>query len=86
MVETNSVELAMKWLFSRPEDHVQEDDELARALASSLGSSSKTSKVESIDKSMDILTKEGQTNDRKNMDRQYIKHCPGLSYLFTCNL
>ena len=24
--------------------------------------------------------------DRKNMDRQYIKHCPGLSYLFTCNL
>ena len=61
MVETNSVELAMKWLFSRPEDHVQEDDELARALASSLGSSSETSKVESIDKSMDILTKEGQT-------------------------
>ena len=46
MVETNSVELAMKWLFSRPEDHVQEDDELARALASSLGSSSETSKVE----------------------------------------
>ncbi|CBI39751.3 unnamed protein product, partial [Vitis vinifera] len=60
-VETNSVELAMEWLFSRPEDPVQEDDELARALALSLGSSSETSKVDSIDKSMDILTEEGQT-------------------------
>ena len=27
-----------------------------------------------------------EIGDRKNMDRQYIKHCPGLSYLFTCNL
>ncbi|RVW50067.1 E3 ubiquitin-protein ligase UPL1 [Vitis vinifera] len=42
-------------------DPVQEDDELARALALSLGSSSETSKVDSIDKSMDILTEEGQT-------------------------
>ena len=24
-------------------------------------------------------------NDRINVDRQYIKHCPGLSYLLTCN-
>ena len=23
--------------------------------------------------------------DRMNVDRQYIKHCPGLSYLLTCN-
>ncbi|XP_022131797.1 E3 ubiquitin-protein ligase UPL2-like isoform X2 [Momordica charantia] len=37
-VGSNSVELAMEWLFSHPED-VQEDDELARALALSLGSS-----------------------------------------------
>ena len=25
------------------------------------------------------------TPDRINVDRQYIKHCPGLSYLLTCN-
>ncbi|KAL7249065.1 hypothetical protein ACSBR1_011264 [Camellia fascicularis] len=59
-VETNSVEMAMEWLFNHAEDPVQEDDELARALALSLGSSSETSKVDSIDKSMDVLTDEGQ--------------------------
>lgn len=37
-VGSNSVELAMEWLFSHPEE-IQEDDELARALAMSLGSS-----------------------------------------------
>ncbi|KAL8126457.1 hypothetical protein AgCh_013662 [Apium graveolens] len=37
-VGLNSVELAMEWLFSHPEE-VQEDDELARALVMSLGSS-----------------------------------------------
>ncbi|KAK9112899.1 hypothetical protein Scep_020418 [Stephania cephalantha] len=37
-VGTNSVEMAMEWLFSHPEE-VQEDDELARALAMSLGNS-----------------------------------------------
>ncbi|KAJ9560583.1 hypothetical protein OSB04_005743 [Centaurea solstitialis] len=37
-VGSNSVELAMEWLFSHPEE-VQEDDELARALAMSLGNS-----------------------------------------------
>ncbi|XP_027904990.1 E3 ubiquitin-protein ligase UPL1-like [Vigna unguiculata] len=37
-VGSNSVELAMEWLFSHPED-IQEDDELARALAMSLGNS-----------------------------------------------
>ncbi|MCO5577516.1 hypothetical protein L7F22_031347 [Adiantum nelumboides] len=36
-VVTNSVEMAMEWLFSHPEE--QEEDELARALALSLGSS-----------------------------------------------
>lgn len=38
-VETNSVELAMEWLFSHPEEPAQEDDELAQALALSLGNS-----------------------------------------------
>ncbi|XP_071715402.1 E3 ubiquitin-protein ligase UPL1-like [Rutidosis leptorrhynchoides] len=38
-VGTNSVELAMEWLFSHPEEVQEEDDELARALAMSLGNS-----------------------------------------------
>ncbi|KAL6999109.1 E3 ubiquitin-protein ligase upl1 [Sarracenia purpurea var. burkii] len=59
-VEANSVEMAMEWLFSHIEDPEQEDDELARALALSLGSSSETSKVDNSDKSLDLLTEEGQ--------------------------
>ncbi|KAF6153803.1 hypothetical protein GIB67_001036 [Kingdonia uniflora] len=54
-VETNNVEMAMEWLFSHAEDPVQEDDELARALALSLGNSSETPKEDSSDK-----TKEAQ--------------------------
>ncbi|WJX63238.1 HECT-type E3 ubiquitin transferase [Trifolium repens] len=42
-VGSNSVELAMEWLFSHPEE-VQEDDELARALAMSLGNSESDTK------------------------------------------
>ncbi|KAK9930153.1 hypothetical protein M0R45_027205 [Rubus argutus] len=42
-VGSNSVELAMEWLFSHPEE-VQEDDELARALAMSLGNSESDAK------------------------------------------
>lgn len=61
-VGTNSVEMAMEWLFSHAEDPVQEDDELARALALSLGSSSETSKVDNTDKPIDVITEEGQTN------------------------
>ncbi|KAI6688704.1 hypothetical protein NL676_025532 [Syzygium grande] len=60
-VETNSVEMAMEWLFSHAEDPVQEDDELAQALALSLGSSSETSKIDVSDKSMDVETDGGQT-------------------------
>ncbi|KAL3503633.1 hypothetical protein ACH5RR_038082, partial [Cinchona calisaya] len=60
-VETNSVEMSMEWLFSHAEDPVQEDDELARALALSLGNSSKTSKVDNAEKSVDVLAEEGQT-------------------------
>ncbi|KAH8518946.1 hypothetical protein H0E87_000697 [Populus deltoides] len=59
-VETNSVEMAMEWLFSHAEDPVQDDDELAQALALSLGSSSEGSKVGNVDKSIDALTEEGQ--------------------------
>ncbi|XP_075495888.1 E3 ubiquitin-protein ligase UPL1-like [Primulina tabacum] len=58
--ETNSVEMAMEWLFNHAEDPVQEDDELARALALSLGSSSETPKIDSADKSVHVLLEEGQ--------------------------
>ncbi|XVF70904.1 hypothetical protein PTKIN_Ptkin11bG0199900 [Pterospermum kingtungense] len=58
-VETNSVEMAMEWLISHVDDPVQEDDELARALALSLGNSSEISKVDSVDKPMDVMTEEG---------------------------
>ncbi|KAG0451466.1 hypothetical protein HPP92_026406 [Vanilla planifolia] len=43
-VGTNSVEIATDWLFNHPEEFVQEDMQLAQALALSLGSSSETSK------------------------------------------
>ncbi|XP_044474315.1 E3 ubiquitin-protein ligase UPL1-like isoform X2 [Mangifera indica] len=59
-VEANSVEMATEWLLSHSEDPVQEDDELARALALSLGNSSDTAKVDSTDKSVDVLSEEGQ--------------------------
>lgn len=59
-VETNSVEMAMEWLFSHAEDPVQEDDELARALALSLGNSTETPKVDGADKSTDAVSEEGQ--------------------------
>ncbi|XP_031403999.1 E3 ubiquitin-protein ligase UPL1-like isoform X2 [Punica granatum] len=55
-VESNSVEMAMEWLFSHAEDPVQEDDELARALALSLGNSSETTKSDVADKPMDVAT------------------------------
>ncbi|CAN4102607.1 unnamed protein product [Withania somnifera] len=57
-VETNSVEMAMEWLFSHAEDAAQEDDELARALALSLGNSSDTSKSDNVDKSVEVLSEE----------------------------
>lgn len=53
-VGSDSVELAMEWLFSHPEE-VQEDDELARALVMSLGSSvSDTKEDATIDNSQQI--------------------------------
>ncbi|XVE80553.1 hypothetical protein DITRI_Ditri14bG0149300 [Diplodiscus trichospermus] len=61
--EANSVEMAMEWLISHAEDPVQEDDELARALALSLGNSSETSKADSVDKPMDVMTEEGRPTE-----------------------
>ncbi|KAI3685937.1 hypothetical protein L1987_79606 [Smallanthus sonchifolius] len=46
-IGSNSVELAMEWLFSHPEQ-VPEDDELARALAMSLGNNSSSDAKETI--------------------------------------
>ncbi|KAI3828362.1 hypothetical protein L1987_02463 [Smallanthus sonchifolius] len=56
-VEANSVEMAMEWLFTHADDPVQEDDELARALALSLGNSSETPKADNnTEKSTDGQT------------------------------
>ncbi|PPS03508.1 hypothetical protein GOBAR_AA17142 [Gossypium barbadense] len=53
-VGSNSVELAMEWLFSHPEE-IQEDDELARALAMSLGNSETDTNVDvTIDSSQQL--------------------------------
>ncbi|CAN6355891.1 unnamed protein product [Urochloa humidicola] len=45
-VGTNSVEIATDWLFSHPEEPQEEDDELARALAMSLGNSDTSAQEE----------------------------------------
>ncbi|KAJ0801926.1 putative HECT domain, ubiquitin interacting, UBA-like superfamily, armadillo-like helical [Helianthus annuus] len=56
-VETNNVEMAMEWLFTHADDPVQDDDELARALALSLGNSSETPKSDNnTEKSTDGQT------------------------------
>lgn len=56
-VGANSVELAMEWLFSHPEE-TQEDDELARALAMSLGNSGSDAKEEVANESTQHLEEE----------------------------
>ncbi|CAA6672443.1 unnamed protein product [Spirodela intermedia] len=61
-IGTNSVEMAMDWLFSHPEELVQEDVQLAQALALSLGNSSETSKEDNTDKPRDIFTEERAVN------------------------
>ncbi|KAL4185741.1 hypothetical protein AMTRI_Chr10g7440 [Amborella trichopoda] len=60
-VETTSVEMAMDWLVSHPEEPVQEDVDLARALALSLGNSSESSKEDGSEKIQDIPTEERVT-------------------------
>ncbi|XP_007018281.2 PREDICTED: E3 ubiquitin-protein ligase UPL1 [Theobroma cacao] len=56
-VGSNSVELAMEWLFSHPEE-TQEDDELARALAMSLGNSESDTNVDVANDSSQQLEEE----------------------------
>ncbi|XP_022773024.1 E3 ubiquitin-protein ligase UPL1-like isoform X2 [Durio zibethinus] len=56
-VGSNSVELAMEWLFSHPEE-IQEDDELARALAMSLGNSETDTNVDVTNDSSQQLEEE----------------------------
>ncbi|XVE60630.1 hypothetical protein DITRI_Ditri05aG0143100 [Diplodiscus trichospermus] len=56
-VGSNSVELAMEWLFSHPEE-TQEDDELARALAMSLGNSETDTNVDVANDSSQQLEEE----------------------------
>lgn len=62
-VGTNSVEMAMEWLFTHPEDHVQEDDELAQALALSLGNSSETPKLDDTEKPVDVPQEEAEPKE-----------------------
>ncbi|XP_059637615.1 E3 ubiquitin-protein ligase UPL2-like [Cornus florida] len=56
-VGSNSVELAMEWLFSHPEE-TQEDDELARALAMSLGNSGPDTKEEVVNENNQCIEEE----------------------------
>ncbi|KAG6644475.1 E3 ubiquitin-protein ligase UPL2-like isoform X1 [Carya illinoinensis] len=70
-VGSNSVELAMEWLFSHPED-AQEDDELARALAMSLGNAASD-------------TKEVSTNeDTQQLEEEMVQLPPVEELLSTC--
>uniref|UniRef100_A0A1J3I3S5 HECT-type E3 ubiquitin transferase n=2 Tax=Noccaea caerulescens TaxID=107243 RepID=A0A1J3I3S5_NOCCA len=62
-VGTNSVEMAMEWLFTHPEDPVQEDDDLAQALALSLGNASETPKLDDTEKTVDIPQEEAEPKE-----------------------
>ncbi|XP_020586141.1 E3 ubiquitin-protein ligase UPL1-like isoform X2 [Phalaenopsis equestris] len=57
-VGTNSVAIATDWLFNHPEEFVQEDVQLAQALALSLGNSSETSKDDDGDETKNVFTEE----------------------------
>ncbi|XP_062199173.1 E3 ubiquitin-protein ligase UPL1-like isoform X2 [Phragmites australis] len=57
-VRTNSVEMATDWLFSHPEEFVQEDVQLAQALALSLGSSVDAPKEDGSNKNDAAIEKE----------------------------
>ncbi|KAG0455257.1 hypothetical protein HPP92_024549 [Vanilla planifolia] len=58
---TNSVEIATDWLFTHPEEP-QEDAELARALAMSLGSTDSTSKDVEVADANDLKHEEEEVN------------------------
>ncbi|KAF5739795.1 putative E3 ubiquitin protein ligase upl2 [Tripterygium wilfordii] len=70
-VGSNSVELAMEWLFSHPEE-VQEDDELARALAMSLGNSESDTK--------EVAT----TDSNQQLEAEMVQPPPVEEILSTC--
>ncbi|KAL1540220.1 HECT-type E3 ubiquitin transferase [Salvia divinorum] len=72
-VGSNSVELAMEWLFSHPEE-AQEDDELARALAMSLGNSATETKEEDT------------TEDTQNVEEELVQLPPVDELLLTCRI
>lgn len=57
-VRTNSVEMATDWLFSHPEEFVQEDVQLAQALALSLGSPIETPKDDGSNKNDTSIAEE----------------------------
>ncbi|KAH9287706.1 hypothetical protein KI387_031823 [Taxus chinensis] len=60
-VRSNRVELAMEWLINHPEEASQEDNELARALALSLGSTDSSSLVE------EMATDQKVTEEEENL-------------------
>ncbi|KAG6402643.1 hypothetical protein SASPL_134845 [Salvia splendens] len=72
-VGSNSVELAMEWLFSHPEEP-QEEDELAQALAMSLGNSTTETKEEDT------------TEDTQNVEEELVQLPPVDELLLTCKV
>lgn len=70
-VGSNSVELAMEWLFSHFEE-TQEDDELARALAMSLGNSATDTK------------KDVKNENTRTVDEELVQLPPVDELLSTC--
>ncbi|KAK1310386.1 E3 ubiquitin-protein ligase UPL1 [Acorus calamus] len=54
-VGSNSIELATDWLFSHPEESLQENEDMKKAVALSLGNSSETSKEDIDDSTKDEL-------------------------------
>lgn len=66
-VGTDSVEMAMDWLFGHPEEYAQEDAQLTQALELSLGTSSEIPKDDSHDKINDSFI-EGKRMDVPPID------------------
>ncbi|XP_062203891.1 E3 ubiquitin-protein ligase UPL1-like [Phragmites australis] len=71
-VGTNSVEIATDWLFSHPEEPQEHDDELARALAMSLGNSDTSAQQE-----------DGKSNDVE-LEEETVQMPPIDEILYSC--
>ncbi|AQK40048.1 E3 ubiquitin-protein ligase UPL1 [Zea mays] len=71
-VGTNSVEIATDWLFAHPEEPQEEDDELARALAMSLGNS----EVLSSRQNQVTQTSNDQPQDDGDIDPEFLAALP----------